>query len=486
MNVKNYLLYFCCCIMVFSFAAQPGHAQSPGGISTGNTIWIRSDNGITNTSGTVTQWQDNSGATITGPLTVQPIQAGATLQTAPQFIPIGINFNPYVRFNGLDNSLSSTNTFTGTSLVGNSNVSVFQVVNVKGGIVWLKWETDQVGSGARLGFENAGGNIRFDFPKAVPATAGQNVGISNVQNKHSLSTVYADATASVNRLNGADENTLPIPGPGDFGSASDKLVIGNESLLNLPAEVDMAELIIYSNTLPAADINKIESYLAIKYGFTLNQSAPWSNNYTATNGTVIWNNAQNNVYGNDITGIGRNDATALLQKQSLSVNTSAIVTLYNGTYAAGPFPADNQSNSNGFTNDLSWLIMGDNGGTTTLNQCIFNGKGQRMQRVWIVSKTGTVGAVTLSVDQAAVPANTKNLLVSANPAFPPGATTLIPLTAANGKLFAPVTFNHNEYYSFSSDTLIVNTVVTHPLCTNPNSGSVATTVSGGNTPFTYS
>jgi len=109
-----------------------------------------------------------------------------------------------------------------------------------------------------------------------------------------------------------------------------------------------------------------------------------------------------------------------------------------------------------------------------------------MQRVWIVSKTGTVGAVTLSVDQAAVPANTKNLLVSANPAFPPGATTLIPLTAANGKLFAPVTFNHNEYYSFSSDTLIVNTVVTHPLCTNPNSGSVATTVSGGNTPFTYS
>ena len=460
-------------------------AQSPGGISANNKMWLRSDNGVNTTGSTVTQWQEFSGANVTGNFTVQPLTGTANVQTGPTLINAGINFNPYLSFDGITNSLASVNNFFGTALVNNSNVTVFQVLNLKSGIVWLKWETDQIGSTGRFGFENSAGTIRFDFPKAVPATAGQNIGVANVLNKHSLSTVYADATTSVNRLNGANDNTIPIPGPGNFGGVSTKIVIGNENLLNLPCKIDLAEVIIYSTTLSAADRNKIESYLAVKYGFTLNQLAANNNNYIASNATVTWDRVLNSSYANDITGIGRDDATALMQKQSKSINSTALVTLYNGTYPAGTFPLLNSDNTNSFSNDLSFLLVGDNGGTTTINQCAFDGTAQRMQRIWKASSTGTAFPLTISVDQASVPAAVKNIMVSSNPAFPRGSTTLYPLATANSKLYASVTLNHNEYFTFTTDTLKVTMAVTQPICTNPNGANVTTTVTGGNPPLTY-
>ena len=474
--------------IILQLTVRPGiyNGQSPGAIAAGIKVWLRSDNGISSSGATVTQWQELSGANVTGNFTVQPLTGTVNVQSGPTFINAGINFNPYLSFNGSSNSLSSLNSFFGTSLVSNSNVTVFQVLNLKSGIVWLKWETDQVGSVGRFGFENAGGRIRFDFPKAVPATAGQNIGITNVLNKHSLSTTYADAVESVNRLNGANDNTIPIPGPGDFSGTSTKLVIGNEDLINLPCESDLAEIIIYASTLNAAERNKIEYYLAVKYGFTLNQAAANANNYTATDGSITWDRALNSGYASDITGIGRDDATALLQKQSISVNPSALITLYNGAYPSGVFPAENALNTNNFSNNLSFLLVGDNGGTTTINQCAYNGTAQRMQRIWKVSRTGVSFTQTISVNDAAVPAVVKNIMVSADPAFPRASTTLYPLTTANGKRFSEVTLNHNDYFTFTTDTLDVTLTITQPSCTNPNGGNVSTTVTGGNPPITYS
>ena len=480
--MRAFLFLLLLCFSVFNYTL----AQSPGGISANNTMWIRSDIGLTSAANIVSQWQELSGSNITGNFTVQSLTGTVNVQTGPAVIDAGINFNPYLRFDGVTNSLSSINIFPGTALVSNSTVTIFQVLNIKGGIVWLKWETDQVGATGRLGFENAAGTIRFDFPKAVPASAGQNIGVTNVLNKHSLSTCYADAASSVNRLNGAVDNTIPIPAPGDFAAGNDKIVIGNENLLNLPAQVDMAEVIIYSVTLTAAERNKIESYLAVKYGFTLDQAAANANDYTASNGTIIWNRTANSGYASDITGIGRDDASALSQKQSKSINTTALVTIYNGTYAAGNFPLLNSANTNTFSTDFSYLLTGDNAGSITLDQCIFNGKGQRMQRVWKVSKNGPAFPVTLAVDQAAVAASVKNLIVSSNPAFPPGNTTIYPLTAANGKLYTDITLNQDDYFSFATDTLVVNMVPTQPTCSSPNDGGVTTTVTGNNQPLTYS
>lgn len=453
-------------------------AQAPGAVSPGNTLWLRSDAGISQTAGTVSQWNDLSGANVTGNFTVQALAGTANPQSGPGLVDAGVNFNPYIRFNGSNNSLSSQNIFPGTSLVTNSNMTAFQVVNVKGGIVWFKWETDQLGSTARLGFENAAGRIRFDFPKAVPATAGQNIGVTNVLNTHALSTCYADVATSVNRLNGANDNVINIPAPGNFAAISDKLVIGNENLLNLPAQVDLAEVVIYARTLNASEINLVESYLAVKYGFTLNQAAANGNDYRATDGTITWNRAANAGYAANITGIGRDDATSLHQRQSRSVNTAGLVTIYNGTYPGGVFPSTNALNTNNFAADRHFVLFGDNAASTAMDQCIYNGKGKRMQRTWKVSVTGAVSPVTLAVDQASVPSSVRNLLVSSDPAFPPGSTTLYPLTSANGKLFRDLSLNNNEYFTFSTDTIVLSFAVTEPVCTSQNSGSVNTTITG--------
>ncbi len=459
----KYLLAIFCIGHFFCIKVQ---AQSPGGVIANNKMWLKANNGVTTTGSTITQWQETSGANVTGNFTVQSLAGTPSTQTGPSFIPVGVNFNPYVSFDGVTNSLSSINNFLGTALVSNSNVTVFQVLNLKSGIVWLKWETDFTGTTARLGFENSSGRLRFDFPKATPATAGQNVGVTNILNQHTLSTAYANATSSVNRLNGANDNVISLSSPGNFAAANTKIVLGNENLLNLPCKVDLAEVIIYSTTLTAADRNRVESYLALKYGFTLNQLATNNNNYIASNSVITWDRAANSVYANNITGIGRDDATALSQKQSKSINNTSLITLYNGVYASGNFPIDNASNPNAFGSDFSFLVTGDNAGSITIDQCALSGILHRMQRVWKASKTGAVSDVTIAVDQSAMPANTKKLLVSTNPTFPSGATNVYTLTAANGKLFTNVILNNDEYYTFASDSTPTPQVQASNVCIN--------------------
>ena len=122
-------------IGIFLLFTATMHAQSPGGIAASNSLWLRSDNGVTATGPTVTQWQENSGAAVTGNFSVQALAGTANVQTGPTLIPAGVNFNPYLSFDGVTNSLSSANNFLGTALVGNSNVTVFQVINLKSGIV---------------------------------------------------------------------------------------------------------------------------------------------------------------------------------------------------------------------------------------------------------------------------------------------------------------------------------------------------------------
>ncbi|MFN0082001.1 MAG: beta strand repeat-containing protein, partial [Ferruginibacter sp.] len=460
----NHLIKLTIFFILFSNNIAKG--QSPGGISLNNKLWLRSNNGVSATGTTVTEWQENSGANVTGNFNVRGLTASSNMQSGPTLIPSGVNFNPYVSFDGVTNSLSGANDFLGTALVSNSNVTVFQVLNLKSGIVWLKWETDDDGAIARLGFENSGGGLRFDFPRASPATAGQNIGVTNILNKHTLSTAYANATTSVNRLNGADDNIISIPGPGNFGNVSTKIVIGNNDLIDLPCRIDIAEVIIYSNTLTSAERNKIESYLAVKYGFTLNQAAANNNNYVATNAAITWDRALNSAYANDITGIGRDDATDLNQKQSKSINTTALVTLYNGTYGTGVFPFSNSTNTNNFSNNFSFLLVGDNGGVSTVSQCVLDGKAESMQRVWKASNIGSVSPITIAVDQASVPATVKSILVSTNPTFPLSGTTIYPVTAIGGKLYSTVAINHNDYFTFATDTLPLPQLQASAACTN--------------------
>lgn len=161
------------------------------------------------------------------------------------------------------------------------------------------------------------------------------------------------------------------------------------------------EIIIHSRTLTSEERLKVNSYMALKYGISLRDSASATatanlingNNttasqginfiaskYMASNSAVIFDPANSVGYTYNIAGIGRDDASALQQKQSRSQNlittkiisgtvagalsTEVLDRMWKGnmlTIGKGAIAATNASNINSFGNDLTFTIWADDG-----------------------------------------------------------------------------------------------------------------------------
>ncbi|TCK64032.1 hypothetical protein DFQ05_2756, partial [Winogradskyella wandonensis] len=100
--------------------------------------------------------------------------------------------------------------------------------------------------------------------------------------------------------------------------------IGRSQYWNGSFDGRIAEIITYDSRKDDADLtrerNRIQSYLAIKYGITLGVNGT-TQDYVDSNGSVIWDQSANIGYNYDIAGIGRDDDSELDQRQSRSVNT---------------------------------------------------------------------------------------------------------------------------------------------------------------------
>lgn len=91
----------------------------------------------------------------------------------------------------------------------------------------------------------------------------------------------------------------------------------------------VCEIVTYSTRKDDVDLtddrNRIQSYLAIKYGITLGVNGT-SQDYVDSDGTIIWDAdtgvPSEDVFNYDIAGIGRDDVSELHQKQSRSVNNA--------------------------------------------------------------------------------------------------------------------------------------------------------------------
>ncbi len=455
----------------FQLSAQP----YPGGIATGLKFWVKANSGVTvSPTNTATQWNDMSGANITGNMTSTGV---LTSNTAPGYAAGGINFNPHIVFDKTQpNALVSPNQFSGNTLFDPANTTILQVLKLHtftGTGVWLKWQN--CNTSARLGFEvNNGSNpgqLRFDFNGLVYAPM-------NVNDKYVLADFYMTPSGKGVILNGA--TNINATGTNNTTTCIGKLSIGNEppivtpsciagtqSVDPYPTTFDVAEIIIFNKALTAAERNRAESYLAVKYGFTLDQGTTYPNDYTSAGGTVIWNRANNLPFVNNIVGIGRDDASGLLQKQSKSINAAGIAVLYNGVYTGANLPALNPDNTNGFSADNSFLLIGDNAAGTTFTRCFSNGSASylRMPRVWKAQKTGTVADVTIAVKTTDVPAGTKSLLVSTDSGFTAANTTVYPLTNAGGYYTRTVNLaSANMYFTYAGDSLKVQPTSNSPLC----------------------
>lgn len=158
------------------------------------------------------------------------------------------------------------------------------------------------------------------------------------------------------------------------------------------AQVMMPEFILYDKILSEAEITKIETYLALKYGITLKK------NYVNASGDVVWNYKLDSNYSNDLAGIARDDQAALYQKQTTSSNAPAQLVIGMDNIASS-----NYENA-GKAEDKSFLIFGHNaqnfapGNATTADITLFD-------RKWLMKRSGNSAdkiATELKIDVNAV------------------------------------------------------------------------------------
>ena len=113
----------------------------------------------------------------------------------------------------------------------------------------------------------------------------------------------------------------------------------------------IAECMVFDKFLKKAELLRIESYLALKYGITMVAS-----NYVTGRDTVVWNYDSNKVYSNAIAGIGRDSVYGLHQRQSNSVEDNGLLTI-----GKGSFRTLNQDKSDSLP-EGSYLIWGNDEG----------------------------------------------------------------------------------------------------------------------------
>ena len=74
----------------------------------------------------------------------------------------------------------------------------------------------------------------------------------------------------------------------------------------------IAEVIVFSEILNSSNRKKVESYLALKYGITLFNNTAEPQNYTAADGTTLWNSTTNASYHHNVAGIFKDDISLQL------------------------------------------------------------------------------------------------------------------------------------------------------------------------------
>lgn len=138
----------------------------------------------------------------------------------------------------------------------------------------------------------------------------------------------------------------------------------------------LMELICYPRILSKVEKQKVESYLAVKYGVSLLGETDYINSQEEK----IFDFKKNRGYTSRITGIGRDDQAQLVQKQSGNSEKE-------GLYLAfGKIDSTNAMNKTNVA-DNTFLLWGDNGGAVSLKNKNKESGIQKMKRVWKIQKT---------------------------------------------------------------------------------------------------
>ncbi len=335
----------------------------PAGVSTNLALWLKADanTNTTTNEAAVTSWNDVSSNenNYTG--------SGSNSVYNDSFVPERSS----ITFDANSAVLSTTDvTYTDATLYVVVNHSDNPGSNDFFGNIGSEQNLirfEQTSNSNRYGYTVSSGT---DYQSTLTSSHGS-AKILTLETDNTASTMniqdIINGTRRSNDFNvGATNRSLSIQDIGGFG--------------------DVAEIILYGGgTSSSGDRQKIESYLAIKYGLEYDM------NLLASDNTVIWDRTANSAYSNNVSAIGRDDDGSVLIKKSISSASDAMVTM---------------ENTDVFSTDLSYIAWGHNNEAVhTPNNVDVDGTiiDTRLSRVWQVSETGTVGNVDVSIDLTDVP-----------------------------------------------------------------------------------
>lgn len=438
----------------FTFGAFVGN---PGGVGTDLALWLDPSSGTNTTTdnGAISSWKETA-------LGVDFQQGTSTLQPKYRTNNGLFNFNPSVNFN-----INATT--TDARLQGNystiapwstKNGTVYVIYNREETSTWTNFvdfgKTNTDSNNPQLGItasnkigswmDSGGGQDDSPFDPGVGAT--HLAGYDWTYNTAGAISYYLDGKKG----SGGATQKIGVP-TDEIGSY---LNIGGDPQLGEYFHGEVAEVIGYQSRHDAVTRQRVMSYLALKYGLTLDptdaEATITEGDYISADGTsVVWNYSTNSGYHNNVTGIGRDDLGCLNQKQSKSAR-DGVVTLGIGSSIA----ASNTANTGTFGADKNYEIIGDNALVASYanayapNSYVPTTGFYRMSRIWKVQETGTVGTVTVRISGSG---NGMYLLVKNSNDFSTSAgVTEIHMTPdGNGNVTAQVNFTNGQFFTFGAE-----------------------------------
>ena len=443
--------------MMFLGMVSALHAQqpAPGGVSGGSyqyVMWLTPDGYVRNgNSGT---WENN----FTGGSSVGNLSTETAIRTPNIDNSWGYNFHPSIKFEKSGNSDASNRMQSATAFnFSGRNYSIFLVMKA-------------VPVGNYNGLMSLGTTGNRDLSVITWDDSGSpNINFPGTTNDVVLSAYegiltfeYSTGNGLFTWVNGAAGNAQGLTKNAVNYTHTGKIRVSGGGDATYGFNGNIQEIIIVSSNTTASggmlltDRQKIQSYLAVKYGIMLPATVNiGGGNYVNSAGTLIWdrNRAGFSAYNNFIFGIGRDDNTRLNQVQSRSQGSN-MLTLYKGA-----LNTMNNNNSAEFVADKTYMMVGSNNASSNriysyeyeIGEVFqsgsaterFNYRSQLIYRAQ-VSNSNVVGG-SQTVNMQLNTAKPTYVLVSADPNFAPSATRLY---TVHNKIATGIVVNDGDYISF--------------------------------------
>ena len=375
-------------------------------------LWLKADAGTTfqGTNDTLSAWLDQ---TTNG--------YAPTISKGPYLSDSLINFNPAIYFDEDDSALVDLSAYA-SNIITKDNAFFIVSDNLNNPTDDIMFYASDIGAGGRDGF-GSGSSAAFELhvhrlsnlksgifvQDSASNDTAPNVnesGAAPTANNATITSAFYKSSDSTGV--GSNGNAFTTQNAHDDTHAPQTVLIGRHYDPNHPTskrffDGDIAEIIVYNkHDLPQSERDKVESYLALKYGITLDMNIGSTTNnfdYLSFDNTTVWpgtSDAGYQSYHNGIAGIGRDDESSLYQKQSRADGINTVLTVGLGTIAA-----NNAANTNTL-DDQDFFIWGHNDGSVNSvgaeTSDVPATASERMARIWRVKNTGDVRNLELAFD----------------------------------------------------------------------------------------